>query len=66
MILKKFTKRISEEIPSSIMITGLCIYQREPDYIKYLYSLRASSPVKFREYFNSFSDYLDMNYGLLS
>jgi hypothetical protein len=41
------------------------LYQREPDYIKYLYSLRASSPLKFREYFKSFSDYLDMNYKLL-
>ncbi|MGF1586627.1 MAG: hypothetical protein ACFCUM_14980 [Bacteroidales bacterium] len=41
------------------------LYLREPDYIKYLYSLRASNPVKFREYFSSFSDYLDMNYGLL-
>jgi hypothetical protein len=42
------------------------LFEREPDYIKYLYSLRSSNPIKFRDYFNSFSDYLDMNYKLLS
>jgi hypothetical protein len=41
------------------------LYLREPDFIKYLYGIRASNPIRFREYFNSFSDYLDMNYGLL-
>jgi hypothetical protein len=41
------------------------LFEREPDYIRFLYSLRASNPVHFRNYFNSFSDYLDMNYKLL-